>query len=657
FILQGLTSFGGCLFFLVVGAVLVSAFRRSGESVLGDVFFSLFHGITFCVSLYAVVVTRLVTVQILVLGGYGVWWALRWKRGEVVGPVILVRRVLGQWPVILAVCVFFTAVLHLLPASENKQSDTFFYLKISESLNASGQENLHTYSNMSDPLFHGVEPYHYTEMWLNALLLKVTGGMLPGIQVFRFVTYTILLVGLFFGFCRAYEVFADQPAGWWGMLLGLGGIFLLPDLLEFLPGLRHYLVYDFESNCLERPNFITVYFYLIPLLLYLKRRDFLGGFYFLAACVASYTLMVVLVPAGVLFLAFEFWGAKERRAVRQAGVVVATMGVVSLFYFCFANRQIGAFYQSSFSDLVGSLRHHTFFVGSTIVTSLAYCMVIGLLYCCVFVRRGLMVFVRENRRVLAALFFLVLVSVVMARVLSYQDNAYQLAFPAYMATALGIFFCWAYFSRVFRGGIFWGGCLLFFLTGYVAFKVHKKDIGGDIFYQNGSAFYGGVAYSGGYLDQVRRFARHERRMVGGYLGDSSAYRTVYYSRRNPNVYGLPTSYILSNVVRSNYEFCLSDSAALFAGIDDGSDPYRYERDYLHAALLRSPWYLYENRLGLGRREALRRFIEEHGLRYLILSGSACEAELGGVEVAHRIVDPATGEIFLILGKRSIAWKE
>jgi len=135
-------------------------------------------------------------------------------------------------------------------------------------------------------------------------------------------------------------------------------------------------------------------------------------------------------------------------------------------------------------------------------------------------------------------------------------------------------------------------------------------------------------------------------LLGGYLGDSTYYRGMnYFSLRNPNVYFPPITYIIAGRERTNYEFCLSDSAAILTDMAFGDT---YEVNYLGDAIRRSGFYVYRKETGLQRREALHRFISSRHLQYLIVSGKGCEAEVADIPVGQKFEDPSTGEIFLVL---------
>jgi hypothetical protein len=658
FILQFLFSTIGCLFFRAAGLLLLSLVGKkevwNGRGFL-DYFYPFFHGITFCIALYAVIQSHFLSIHILILGVYLVWLAAGvrgWSKFSL-RPVI--GSVFSRWVEVAAICLLFTAIFHFLPESEYKQDDSFFYLKIAESLNSTGQENLHLYNNVFDSSFHGVEPYHYAEMWLNALLLRGVGHFLPGIQVFRYIGYTILSVCVVYGLWGTYEVFSGRRAGWWARVFCIAFLFFRPDIMDYSALLRHYIGFAFDNNYLERSNFRTIYLCLIPFFLSLRegKMAFENVVYFICLSVVSYLCFLVLIPAMFIFallgLIWPGMGVTRRSLMQKGLLAAATALCFGLFYGFFSNRVIGGFYQHSFQELLSYLRIHSFYVYSSFLTSLVY--IAGVIFVCtVFFwikKKDLaMLFWWENRGLIALSGVIIVTGVGIARILMYQENAYQLAFISYILAAFLIFVCWCHFSAVFQGRIFWSAGIGVFLLGYVLFKVReRRDDTVDVF-RRGSSFYGSRHYTQQYIGAVTGYLEGRENLLGGYLEDSSYYRHMgYFSLRNPNVYFPPISYIIAGRVLSNYEFCLSDTAAILTNMDRGD---AYEVNYLEDAIRRSGFYVYMKQTGLQRREALCNFIKSRHLQYLIVSGKASEAEVADIPTREKSEDPSTGEIFLVL---------
>ncbi|HEV3413334.1 MAG TPA: hypothetical protein VG101_12690 [Puia sp.] len=656
-------------------------------------FYCFLHGLTVGVSVYAVVTAGFATVQTLVVAVYGVWiwmgragagrmgvsggewrgapgggkwWAVVGSAERRGGPGGRTLRAGGRswfgsfsrrWREIVVGCLVFVCLFHVLPESEYKQDDSFFYLKMAEAMNRTGQENAHAINNEYGSGFHGVEPYHYFEIWLNAMFLRVTRFCLPGIASFRFIGYAILSVGWMLGLLTAYEQLARKKAGVVAMVFCLSTVFFLPDVVDYWPRLRHYVVYAFDNNYLERPNFRVIYFYLLPLLLSLRGKPDIRDvvLFSVCLCAASYLCCVVLLPAVVLLWAASFvirGGAAGRGFLwRWAGAVLAMGMVLAIFYGLGRNPGIPSYYSDSPGELVSYLRGHSYFIGTTVVTSLVYVAVVVVVYTgwlWIFRRRDGAAFFQENRLVILVAGAVILVSIVAARVLSFQDNAYQVAFIGYIMASVVVIYGWLYMATFFRTvGFGLLGCLVF-TGGYVVRKVWMgPEAFVDITRKNGAVVYGGRPYSAGYLADVGSFVRGKSELRGGYIGDSVYYRQLYYSRRNPNVYFPPLTYIIAGEGGSNYEFCLSDPTDMLTGL--AVDPIA--TGYLDRAIGRSGFYQFEQETRQAvndRAGALRAFIRDRKLGYLIVTGPSAMAELRGLSVERSFRDESTGETFLIL---------
>ena len=78
-------------------------------------------------------------------------------------------------------------------------NDKVYYSNISMMLGLTGQENRNGINNLLDFNYHGLEPYHYFEMWLNAMLSSVYGSL--HFVTLYLLTYTltnfIVVLGIF----------------------------------------------------------------------------------------------------------------------------------------------------------------------------------------------------------------------------------------------------------------------------------------------------------------------------------------------------------------------------------------------------------------------------------------------------------------------------
>jgi len=198
------------LFFLVLFLLGHLAFKPLGRFIKPggfylNIFLRTLLGLTLAVVLYTAFVTGLKTVNIaFVLLFVFVFNELRLykkKSGEVLtiyprqekpGTRELVRRISGLLILSLAIYLWFAQILinhgsdfgFFLP-----DKGKIYYANLSDML-FTGQENRWGTNNLLDPYYHGVAPYHYFELWLNAMFSRISAA--PGIVSFYVFTYPFL---------------------------------------------------------------------------------------------------------------------------------------------------------------------------------------------------------------------------------------------------------------------------------------------------------------------------------------------------------------------------------------------------------------------------------------------------------------------------------
>ncbi|MBS1565429.1 MAG: hypothetical protein JST39_13650, partial [Bacteroidetes bacterium] len=236
FLLQLLLGFGSCLLLWLIGHAAISFIqeeRKPGERY-ASVFYPMLAGFLLLITSYAILETGGKTVFILLLPAFAFCW---WKQRKIKRPPLSFRPVFK--PALLAelllISLFFCLLFNFLPESVYKQQDSFFYLKITESLHQSGQEKLHQAYNQLTPRYHGVEPYHYMELWLAAFQLNLAEKWLPGIQVLRVAAYTPIAAMFIFGLFYLFELFTGKTPGLLSKLVCMAFVFFMPDVFEILP--------------------------------------------------------------------------------------------------------------------------------------------------------------------------------------------------------------------------------------------------------------------------------------------------------------------------------------------------------------------------------------------------------------------------------------
>ena len=641
------------LFFVLAGWGILMAFKGSidfaGNAKNENLFTAFIVGLLSVISLYAIVVAKGITINLLILPLlYGL--LLCHKRKPTTDGVVYAKLGYRQFlevGLIALLCIF---VLHLFPESEYKQADSFFYLKIAESLNATGQENISHYYNLYNANFHGAEPYHYFELWITAFIIRFTEGFMPSIQAERFVLYGVLLTGLVYGIYYLAAAILQQPLKWYHKVFCWSLLFIFPNLLGFFTWLYHVFISDFEGNVLDRPNFRIIYLLLMPVLasLYQQRHLSKKALYFLLIItVVSFQAFVVFIPALVLYGGWLFLKKDDNHRLIWWPLVLVCIAYAA-FYLVFSVKNIPSFFgTANITDmLLNTLKGWKFIVYSIIMSVLYmlllfFIMILPLVF---IYKKSILDKAKKLCGPMLPLIFIGLTGTLIARVFYLKDNAYQFLFLAHILLTI---FIWLIYLEVLplaanRAKKFVGAAVYLSLLWFVHWAFFPGNYV-NIFKQNGNYVYGGTKYSPDYLAAVGHYFKTENPGVGGYLADSSFYADTYYSRRNPNVYFLPVTYIVAGSHNNNIDFCLSDTGAIQNQLNDG-----LSRDYVQNAVSRSLFFQYRlQHPSFNYYKAVSSFIADHHLSYIIVTKNFRLEDIG-LTTKNEIIDPATGERFISL---------
>ena len=639
------------LVFFYLGGLILKPSKRASEfftSVYARLFFQLIAGLFVFISLYAIVITGGITINILILPLlYLLFWhpsgsievdahktlpSIGWKHHLEIGAIALLSL----------------TVLHVFPVNEYKQADGFFYLKIAEGMNATGHENISHYFTLYNKDFNGAEPYHYFDIWITAFVIRFTDNFLPSILVERFVTQSLLLTAIVLGlYMLAQTVLKRKPRSLdkifcWSLL------FIFPNVLGYFPKLYQVFISDFEGNMLDRPNFRIIYLLLIPITNELFAKGAFSKnvlYWLLLVSVTSFQFALVLIPGLLLYSIFLILKKNSGERINWLPILAFCI-VFAGFYWVFSVKNIPSFFKAdTMQFLVQTLKGYKFILFS-IVTSTVYILLLVfalLLPLFIINRRQMLASSKFVLLTLSPLLFIGIAGILIARILYLKDNAYQVIFITHILVTL---FVWLVYLHIIKDT--YKPLHVLGATFYVSFMWFlswvwwpKKSV--DIFRQNGAYVYEGKKYSATYLSQVNNFFDTSRQTVGGYLADSLFYKSIYYSRRNPNVYFLPLTYVAANKHNRIIDFCLSDSADIKYNLSD-----QIHKDYLDNAISRSLFFRYrQDNPSIGYTQSVRSFIATNHLTYLVVTGDYPLDKLP-VNVRRQITDVNTGERFLIL---------
>ena len=322
-----------------LGGGLLRLARLPALPLFLSVFLRLVLGLSLLLTGYALVRTTGNTVLaglILLLGG--MLWQLR-RAAAPAGPAVGPGPATGAAALGLAVAVAVGMTALRFPMLYNFGTGYFdapfldlaYYAKLTFPLNQQGVETVMLEpTNVVRPV---PVPYHYFELWLNALLEWAT-PLAPTVSLFV-ATYSFMLTLVFFGYCTLFEHF-EQPRGR-VLLLGALCMFLTGILL---PGFERSTVlwnnrFALLAYLAVFPKLASVYiFTLLGFALYVRRQ--------LAAAFWAWAVIPVVfistAPAlfgslAVLATGLTIAGRRGRRYWQHLLLpVVVSAGFIGAFY-------------------------------------------------------------------------------------------------------------------------------------------------------------------------------------------------------------------------------------------------------------------------------------------------------------------------------------
>jgi hypothetical protein len=652
-LLQIAVAYVCCIFFFCAGAFLCRIFNLTDSNEPENnerLFYSLLMGMLLTVTVYSIVLSGFKTINILIL--FAAVLCFRRKKYSVRGAAFSTLNK-GKLLELLLIVSIFAIVFNYLPESEYKQRDSFFYLKIAEALNFTGQENVNNYYNLLSAQFHGVEAYHYFECWLGAFLIRFADFLLPNIQIFRIVTYTVITTIFIYGTFYLYGLASGKRPGVGIKMLCVSFVFFMPDIFPLIPSaISKYIVFPFENNFLERQNFRTIYLFLLPVLAgaMKARPDRKLIFFLICLSLVNPTAFAMVLPAFILLVVYQYFFRRSLAAPllsKTAIFVFAGFTVCYvLFYYLLSGKNVPPAYDLEVSNVIHLLKKTWKFSALTITTTLLYILLfIGVAWAAFykFFRNESLVFVRERRFLLSLTASLILAGTLAARSFPSVENIYQIAYNSYIAASVFIFILFMLIAK--KSWKLQAALIIVCLSGYAANRIYqgRRDF---VFAQNDKHIYSGVGYSSDYIRQVTTFASGQKLCLGAFIADSSYYANQFYSLRNPNVYHIPITYILANYATVN-DFCLSDPKAI-----------KYDRkgdlqhnSYLDNAIARSYYHRFYKSYAVTDTATLRNikdFLLENHLQYLILTPGVLIDSVPGVTFRKKLMDPNTKERFWII---------
>ncbi len=615
------------------------------KPLISLVFKHFITGLLVAVTLYSIAIAKGVTINLLLVP---LLILLLRKEGRVEAENDGKNAYQFSFTELAFIAFISICILHLFPESEYKQADAFFYLKISESLNLTGQENISHYYNSLNPIFHGAEPYHYFELWITSFIIRITENFFSSLLAERFVTHAILMTGIIAGLYDLLQQIFKRKVSAVEKMFCWSLFFFSPDILNLFPFLYKVFISNFEGNLLERPNFRIIYLLLIPIIkeLAVEKRFTIKAFaWLLILSVVSFQCTVIILPALILYALYCRF-VLQQQIFRLYWLYISIFIIAfTAFYYFFGVKKLPSLYNTNLASFIISTIKGWKFISFSIVASLLYLLLLAAIFIIPFLifNRSRLFNIKPLLQHLSPLITIGIVGLLLARILYLKDNSYQFLFIAHIIASLFVWLLIAKFLQSRSAGYWIAASLFLSILCFVKVAAQPEALV-NTFVQNGNIIYDGKNYSPGYIKEVKRYFKLNKKATGGYLGDSSFYKNIYYSRRNPNVYFLPITYIVSKEVNRNIELCLSDSASIIIG---GKN--KINKEYLDNAVQRSIFYQYQKQHPSFTLEQVRlAFINQYSLAYLIVTPNNIVDAAIMQAVKSEILDSSTGERLLIL---------
>ena len=306
-----------------VGAVVGRLMKTSTHEPFFDWFLRLLSGVIVVTAGYAIVQTRGATILLpALLLILAVLYNLRRREGD--APTLRAPTAVGQGlALMLGMGVVVFAMQYLLvyepgsPFLQTPFQDYVFYSRLAMLLNGQGLET--NSLEVVFPQFQTEQPYHYLEVWLNALLVRATE--LPSVWVLMVSAGTVLITTCSLGFAAIYRHFGMRPG--WAVLLGLATLSVTGTVW---PTLTKYPL--FANSALLNTQLLASNIKLAPVYmgmllggLLLLRQRFIGAGMALALVPLVSVATVPSMLAGVAGLAVYRFVSKEATWRETLGVL------------------------------------------------------------------------------------------------------------------------------------------------------------------------------------------------------------------------------------------------------------------------------------------------------------------------------------------------
>ncbi len=635
-----------------LGAVVFSLCGKSDNVKFVDFYYRLFVGFVLLVLAFAVIKSLAhTTLLLLLIPAFIFWYKKKSKRGNSIFYNLLPST---QWVLItfsiVAILVYF---MHHFFESVTMQQDAANYLKMSEAMQLTGQENTRHFRNVFSDSFQGIEPYHYFEMWLGALFMNISFGTISHLECFRVCAYVSILTMSVLGLIAICETI-HRRVTFIHIITSLLFLFFIPNVVQLFFDYEHHFNYGIECNPINRLNFRTYWMFLMPAFILIIQKEYFLSFIalLLLPAVSITTTPAVFGALGMLFLANRWTKYLNKKEMRLLLLTVLSYVVGLLFLIsAFKMKKVPALYSFTPDYIIGYFKNSwkavTYYIGIEFVNVLVVFSPFLLLLVALRGRKTeAKQFINENKVMLSIAFAFIVSGIVFFQMASFMNNAYQFVFISFCVFAIS---CFVLFQKRIEGyenessmvmaSLFLCVFLLFSAVRLTGISRKSLFVGQELYSKSYKT------YSYDYLKEMESELLKLNDRPGAYIGDSSYYEKMYYSKRLPDFYFPGSCYHIFSIVDNSYQLCLSDTNAIVYGYNGTQRDLTFLHQSIAASLFHREFYQeIAKSVGEKRSEAIEKF----KIAYLILTPNVLVDKEWSDKIRKTILDENTGEKLILM---------
>jgi hypothetical protein len=329
------------ILFNIIGKLCLYVLNIKIEKKFFRLFLELVSGLLFTVVLYSIIITKFLTVNDLFIIPFLYHIFLAGRRKIVVpnGRVFLNifqnlhKDILTLFLIGLPFFLFETFLIYNQSGYKLPNNDYFYYASLSDALNTFKRENVFLSLNEFFPdQYKCLVPYHYFELWLNAIVCKAFHC--SSLLSLLFIIYPILNVSVFIGLIAFWELYYKVNSYTYliiFLMFFIGGVWFARYYnYILLSDNRHYFFSTPFTTCGKK--FAVVYlFFILFLLLFLKNRK-RESFIALGCLCIFYTSIAPAIFGGVIiFLLFNSF--HKTFTGKDASIIFSFYLILSICFF------------------------------------------------------------------------------------------------------------------------------------------------------------------------------------------------------------------------------------------------------------------------------------------------------------------------------------